>query len=49
MGISPPQRLIWLRNTIDYLDSQGFPFKKKIVSIDEINDHKVQEDLIKLL
>ena len=47
MGISPPQRLLWLKNTIDYLDSQEFPFKKKIVSIDEINNHKVQKDLIK--
>ena len=46
MGISPPQRLLWLKNTIDYMDSQQFPFKKKIVSIDQVGGDTVQSDLV---
>ena len=46
MGISPPRRLAWLRKTIDYMDSQEFPFKKKVVSIDQIRGYTVPDDLL---
>ena len=46
MGIAPPQRLSWLKETIDYMDSQNFPFKKKIIAIDQFNGHTVPRNLI---
>ena len=47
MGIAPPQRLEWLKNTVDYMDEQNFPFKKKILSIDQFNGHTVPEETVK--
>lgn len=40
LGICPLERLQWLRRSVDYLDSQNFPFVKKILAIDEFNGHK---------
>jgi PleD family two-component response regulator len=37
MGTCRPQRLAWLEQTMDYLDSQNFPFVKKILAIDEFD------------
>ena len=47
MGISPPQRLAWLKQTIDHMDAQLFPFEKKIVSIDQIRGHGVPSVLVR--
>ena len=46
MGICPPQRLDWLKLTIDDIDSQNFPFVKKIIAIDEFDGYKFSENLI---
>lgn len=43
-GIAHPHRMEWLRATIDYMDSQNFPFKKKIISIDQFNGNKVKDE-----
>lgn len=41
LGISPPQRLKWLKQTVDYMDQQKFPFVKKIIAIDEFRGDKM--------
>lgn len=46
MGIAHPQRLGWLKLNIDSMDGQNFPFKKKIISIDQFNGHFVPSDLV---
>lgn len=46
MGIAPPQRLNWLYDSINYLDKQNFPFKKKILSIDQFRGHTVPSYLV---
>lgn len=40
MGTCRPQRLAWLEQTVDYLDSQNFPFVQKILAIDEFDGFK---------
>ena len=49
MGIAHPNRMEWLKNTISYMDNQNFPFKKKIVSIDQFNGHSVLDSDVKFL
>lgn len=46
MGTCRPQRLAWLEQTVDYLDSQDFPFVKKILSIDEFDGYTFPVDLL---
>jgi len=46
MGIAHPQRLEWLKFNIDTMDEQNFPFKKKIISIDQFNGHLVPLELV---
>jgi hypothetical protein len=41
MGTAHPQRLEWLKQNLENLDSQNFPFVKKIVAIDQFNGHTV--------
>lgn len=48
MGTAHPHRLSWLKENIDYLDSQNFPFAKKLLSIDQFNGHYIQESDVKL-
>lgn len=46
MGISHPQRIEWLKLNLLNLDSQNFPFVKKIVAIDQFNGHTVDQSLV---
>lgn len=45
MGICPPKRLEWLKQNIDFLDSQNFQFKEKILSIDQFKGYVLPNDL----
>lgn len=45
MGTCRPQRLEWLEQTLDYLDSQNFPFVKKILAIDEFDGYTFPQNL----
>ncbi len=45
MGICPKQRLGWLDKNISYLEEQNFPFKAKILAIDEFNGNKFPIEL----
>lgn len=45
MTVCAPQRIEWLKESLDNLDSQNFPFVKKIVAADEFNGHKFPLDL----
>ncbi len=47
LGICPPERLQWLKENVDYLDKQNFPFVKKIIAVDEFHGNKMPEDLKK--
>lgn len=47
LGICAPQRLHWLKQTVDYLDEQKFPFVKKIIAVDEFRGDKMPSDLKK--
>ncbi len=47
LGICPPQRLKWLKETVDYLDKQKFPFIKKIIAVDEFRGDKMPLSLKK--
>ena len=49
MGIAHPQRLLWLKQNIENLDSQHFPFVKKIVAIDQFNNHFVPVEFVDFL
>lgn len=49
MGIAHPQRLSWLKQNIENLDSQNFPFVKKIVAIDQFNNHFVPVEFVNFL
>jgi hypothetical protein len=49
MGIAHPQRLNWLKQNIDNLEEQNFPFYRKIVAIDQFNGHFVPESLVTYL
>jgi hypothetical protein len=49
MGIAHPQRLEWLRQTLNYMDMQNFPFEKKIVSIDQFSGHVAPPQLVEEL
>lgn len=44
MGICPPVRLIWLKDTLDYMDAQKFPFHHKVLAIDEYGGHIFPEE-----
>ena len=46
LGICPPQRLEWLKRNVSYIEEQKFPFKKKIIAVDEFMGHKMPKDLI---
>jgi hypothetical protein len=46
-GIAHPQRMTWLRETVDYMDTQNFPFKEKILAIDQFNGHFVKPEEVK--
>lgn len=46
-GICPPQRINWLCQNIEHLDKQNFPFKQKILMIDEFNGHTFDSELKK--
>lgn len=46
MGTAHPQRLEWLKQNLENLDSQNFPFVKKIVAIDQFNGNYVPKDFI---
>lgn len=46
MGICPPIRLQWLKQNVDYLDSQNFPFVKKIIAIDQFHGNTIPLDLV---
>lgn len=46
MGTCHPQRLAWLEESVDHLDSQAFPFIKKILAIDQFNGWTFPERLI---
>lgn len=46
LGICPQFRLDWLKQNVDYLDSQNFPFVKKIIAIDEFNGNKISSELV---
>jgi hypothetical protein len=46
-GIAHPQRMAWLRETVDYMDSQNFPFKSKLLAIDQFNGHFVKPEEVK--
>ena len=43
-GIAHPQRMEWLRKTIDHMDSQKFPFRRKILTIDQFDGHTVKTE-----
>ena len=43
-GIAHPQRMEWLRKTIDHMDSQEFPFRRKILTIDQFDGHTVKTE-----
>jgi hypothetical protein len=45
MGICPPQRIEWLRKTLDYMDGQQFPFYQKVLCIDEFDGYRFPVDL----
>jgi len=45
LGICPPTRLTWLKQNIDYLEQQNFPFVKKIIAMDEFRGHKMSNEL----
>lgn len=45
LGICPPIRLEWLKNNVDYLDAQNFPFEKKIIAIDEFHGYQMPKNL----
>lgn len=47
LSICPPQRLKWLKHSVDYLDRQHFPFVKKIIAVDEFRGNKMPDDLKK--
>jgi hypothetical protein len=47
MGIAHPKRLEWLKITVDYMDQQMFPFKNKIISIDQFNGYTVPLEVTK--
>jgi len=40
-----PNRIEFLRQSITYLDSQNFPFYKKIISFDHFDNYTLSEDL----
>lgn len=44
MGICPPARLTWLKETTDHLDSQNFPFQEKLMAIDQFDNHFLPEE-----
>ena len=46
MGTCHPQRLAWLEESVDHLDSQQFPFVKKILAVDQFNGWTFPERLI---
>ena len=39
MGICHPQRIKFLNESLNYLDKQNFPFKQKVLAIDEFGGH----------
>lgn len=45
MGICAPERLKYLNDTLTYMDSQNFPFKKKILAIDEFGGHTFPREM----
>lgn len=45
MGICIPHRLEWLRHSIEFLDKQKFPFKNKLLAIDEFGGYCLPKDL----
>lgn len=47
LGICPPQRLKWLKQTVDHMDKQKFPFVKKIIAVDEFRGYKMPSRLKK--
>lgn len=47
LGICPQQRLNWLKQTVDYLDEQEFPFARKIIAVDEFHGHTMPKNLKK--
>lgn len=49
MGIAHPSRMRWLIQSINRLDEQNFPFRKKIVSIDQFGGNIVNPNDINIL
>ena len=47
LGICPPERLAWLKQSVDHLDKQHFPFVKKIIAVDEYRGYTMPESLKK--
>jgi hypothetical protein len=47
MGTAHPHRINWLKENVEYLDSQHFPFSKKLLSIDQFNGYYIQESDVK--
>jgi hypothetical protein len=47
LGICPPQRLLWLKQSVDHLDKQHFPFVKKIIAVDEYRGYTMPDELKK--
>lgn len=45
LGICPPQRLLWLKQSVNFLDKQNFPFVKKIIAVDEFRGYKMPHKL----
>jgi len=45
MSICLPQRLEWLKQTVDLLDSHKFPFKEKLLVVDQFNGYTFSEEL----
>ena len=45
IGICHPHRLAWLKQNIDRIDSQNFPFKRKIVSVDQFDGYTIPCEL----
>jgi len=49
MSVAHPKRLLWLNESIKHIESQKFPFHKKVVIIDQFDGWKVPEFLLNKL
>lgn len=44
MGTCHPTRISWLKETINHMDEQNFPFVKKILAVDQFHGHTFPHD-----